>query len=281
MKEQKDIFDLVSLECSKQTTKAYSTSFSLAIRLLNKEYRDAIYSIYGFVRLADEIVDTFHNYNKKKLLNQLRNSTKESIKEKISLNPIINSFQYTVNRYNIDWTLIDSFLQSMEYDLDHTKCTTDSYKQYIRGSAEAVGLMCLYVFTTNKTTKYKDLKPYAESLGSAFQKINFLRDLKSDYKDRGRLYFPDINYTSLDNKEKKIIEKNILSDFNSGLIGIKKLPDEAKFGVYLTYKYYLSLFNKISRLDAEIIKQKRIRISNFSKFIIFIKSFLLIKLNLI
>ena len=272
MKEQKDIFDLVSLECSKQTTKAYSTSFSLAIRLLNKEYRNAIYSIYGFVRLADEIVDTFHNYDKKKLLNQLRNSTKESIKEKISLNPIINSFQNTVNRYNIDWILIDSFLKSMEYDLDHTKCTTDSYKQYIRGSAEAVGLMCLYVFTTNKTTKYKDLKPYAESLGSAFQKINFLRDLSDDYNHLHRVYFPNLDISKFDNVQKKSIEEDIEKDFIHALVGVKLLDKKAQKGVYLAFRYYVSLFNKIKNLDASYILKNRVRISNFNKIIILIFS---------
>jgi len=272
MKEQKDIFDLVSLECSKQTTKAYSTSFSLAIRLLKKEYRNAIYSIYGFVRLADEIVDTFHNYDKKKLLNQLRNSTKESIKEKISLNPIINSFQNTVNRYNIDWMLIDSFLKSMEYDLDHTKCTTDSYKEYIKGSAEAVGLMCLYVFTTNKATKYKDLKPYAESLGSAFQKINFLRDLSDDYNHLHRVYFPNLDISKFDNVQKKSIEEDIEKEFIHALVGIKLLDKKAQKGVYLAFRYYVSLFNKIKNLDASYILKNRVRISNFKKIMILIFS---------
>tara|TARA_B100000963_G_scaffold177038_2_gene153966 strand:+ start:5886 stop:6728 length:843 start_codon:yes stop_codon:yes gene_type:complete len=279
MKEQKNIFDLVSLECSKQTTKAYSTSFSLAIRLLNKEYRNAIYSIYGFVRLADEIVDTFHNYDKKKLLNQLRNSTKESIKEKISLNPIINSFQNTVNRYNIDWMLIDSFLKSMEYDLDHTKCTTDSYKEYIKGSAEAVGLMCLYVFTTNKATKYKDLKPYAESLGSAFQKINFLRDLSDDYNHLHRVYFPNLDISKFDNVQKKSIEKDIEKEFIHALVGIKLLDKKAQKGVYLAFRYYVSLFNKIKNLDASYILKNRVRISNFKKIMILIFSQFLFKLK--
>ncbi|MAW30701.1 MAG: phytoene synthase [Flavobacteriales bacterium] len=268
MKEQKDIFDLVSLECSKQTTKAYSTSFSLAIKLLNKEYRNAIYSIYGFVRLADEIVDTFHNYDKKKLLNQLRNSTKDAIKEKISLNPIINSFQNTVNRYNIDWMLIDSFLKSMEYDLEHKNCTPDSYKEYIRGSAEAVGLMCLYVFTTNKTGKYNDLKPYAESLGSAFQKINFLRDLSDDYNHLRRVYFPNIDISKFDNVQKKSIEEDIEKEFIHALVGIKLLDKKAQKGVYLAFRYYVSLFNKIKNLDASYILKNRVRISNFNKIMI-------------
>ena len=176
MKTQKEIFDSVSLECSKKTTKIYSTSFSLAIKLLEKEYQNAIYSIYGFVRLADEIVDSFHDYNKPKLLNELRYSTIDALEKKISLNPIINSFQNVVQKYNIEWELIDSFLESMEYDLNNKNCNEETYKTYIRGSAEAVGLMCLQICTNNKRGPYQKLKPYAESLGSAFQKINFLRD---------------------------------------------------------------------------------------------------------
>ena len=252
----------------------------MGIKTLNKKFHKPIYAIYGFVRFADEIVDSFYGQNQKNLLQEFKKETYNSIRRKMSLNPILNSFQICVNKYKISEELIESFLYSMEMDLNKKKYDKSNYEKYIYGSAEVVGLMCLKIFC-KKESEYKSLVRYAKSLGSAFQKINFLRDLKSDYKDRGRLYFPDVNYNSLDNKEKKIIEKNILSDFNSGLIGIKKLPDEAKFGVYLTYKYYLSLFNKISRLDAEIIKQKRIRVSNFSKFIIFIKSFLLIKLNLI
>lgn len=279
MKEQKEIFDLVSLECSKQTTKAYSTSFSLAIKLLNKEYRNAIYSIYGFVRLADEIVDTFHEYDKKKLLNQLRNSTIDAIEKKISLNPIINSFQNTVNKYKIDWMLIDSFLESMEYDLNHKKCSNDSYKQYIRGSAEAVGLMCLHVFTANTNGKYKDLKPFAESLGSAFQKINFLRDLSDDYNHLHRVYFPNLDISKFDNVQKKNIEKDIEKEFIHALAGIKLLDKEAQKGVYLAFRYYVNLFSKIKNLDASYILKNRVRISNFNKIMILIFSQLSFKLK--
>jgi phytoene/squalene synthetase len=279
MKEQKEIFDLVSLECSKQTTKAYSTSFSLAIKLLNKEYRNAIYSIYGFVRLADEIVDTFHEYDKKKLLNQLRNSTIDAIEKKISLNPIINSFQNTVNKYKIDWMLIDSFLESMEYDLNHKKCSNDSYKQYIRGSAEAVGLMCLHVFTANTNGKYKDLKPFAESLGSAFQKINFLRDLSDDYNHLHRVYFPNLDISKFDNVQKKSIEKDIEKEFIHALAGIKLLDKKAQKGVYLAFRYYVNLFNKIKNLDASYILKNRVRISNFNKMMILMFSQLSFKLK--
>ena len=192
MTNQKQIFDKVSLECSKKTTKVYSTSFSLAIKLLSKDYQDAIYSIYGFVRLADEIVDSFHEFNKTKLLNELRYSTIDALEKNISLNPIINSFQNVVKKYNIEWILIDSFLESMEYDLSNKNCTDISYKKYIKGSAEAVGLMCLQIFTNKTKGQYQELKPYAESLGSAFQKINFLRDMHDDYTKLDRVYFPGL-----------------------------------------------------------------------------------------
>ena len=252
----------------------------MGIKTLNKKFHKPIYAIYGFVRFADEIVDSFYNQNQKNLLLEFKKETYNSIERKISLNPILNSFQICVNKYKIPMDLIDSFLYSMEMDLNKKKYNKLNYERYIYGSAEVVGLMCLKIFC-KKESEYKSLKKYAKSLGSAFQKINFLRDLKSDYKDRGRLYFPNLNYLTLSNKEKKTIEKNILKDFSNGLIGIKKLPRGAKFGVYLTYNYYLKLFSKISNLDVEIIKQKRIRISNFYKFIVLIKSFVLVKLNLI
>ena len=203
MKNQKEIFDAISLKCSKITTKEYSTSFSLAIKLLDKEYQNAIYSIYGFVRLADEIVDSFHDYNKHKLLNELRHSTINAVDENISLNPIINSFQKVVKKYKIEWDLIDSFLDSMEYDLSNKTCNKETYKKYIQGSAEAVGLMCLKIFTNKKEGQYKQLKPYAESLGSAFQKINFLRDMNEDYNALNRIYFPNLNIKTFSNNEKK------------------------------------------------------------------------------
>jgi 15-cis-phytoene synthase len=279
MKNQKEKFDIVSLECSKKTTKVYSTSFSLAIRLLNKEYQNAIYSIYGFVRLADEIVDSFHDYNKPKLLNELRNSVIDGLEKNISLNPIINSFQNTVKKYNIEWPLIDSFLESMEYDLNNKNCTDKAYKRYIQGSAEAVGLMCLQIFTNNKKGQYQQLKPYAESLGSAFQKINFLRDMNEDFNTLNRVYFPNLDITTFSNTEKKIIEDDIAKDFANGLIGIKLLDKDAKKGVYLAYKYYMSLFHKIQKEDAENILKERIRISNIKKIMILISSQIELKLK--
>lgn len=279
MKNQKEKFDIVSLECSKKTTKVYSTSFSLAIRLLNKEYQNAIYSIYGFVRLADEIVDSFHDYNKPKLLNELRNSVIDGLEKNISLNPIINSFQNTVKKYNIEWLLIDSFLESMEYDLNNKNCTDKAYKRYIQGSAEAVGLMCLQIFTNNKKGQYQQLKPYAESLGSAFQKINFLRDMNEDFNTLNRVYFPNLDITTFSNTEKKIIEDDIAKDFANGLIGIKLLDKDAKKGVYLAYKYYMSLFHKIQKEDAENILKERIRISNIKKIMILISSQIELKLK--
>ena len=248
MNNQKEIFDLASIECSKKITSSYSTSFSFAIKMLKKEYRDAIYSIYGFVRLADEIVDSFHNYDKTKLLENLRYTTINSIEKGISLNPIINSFQNTVKKYKIEWELIDNFLESMEYDLSNNTCDNESYKTYIQGSAAAVGLMCLQVFNKNNTISYHKLKPYAESLGCAFQKINFLRDINMDYKNLNRVYFPNINISKFDNKEKKKIEDDIEKDFHEALKGIKLLNNEAKKGVYLAYKYYIVLFNKKFRI---------------------------------
>ena len=272
MINKKELFDKTSLECSKTTTKLYSTSFSLAIRLLKKEYRDAIYAIYGFVRLADEIVDSFHDYNKVKLLNELRYATIDSLEKKISLNPIINSFQNTVRKYNIEWMLIESFLESMEYDLNNKNCDDNSYKKYIKGSAEAVGLMCLHIFSHKNNGQYKELKAYAEALGSAFQKINFLRDLNDDYNGLNRIYFPNLDISKFNNSQKKIIEKDIAKDFEKGLIGIKKLDKDARKGVYLAYQYYISLFNKIRKEDASNILKTRIRVSNFRKMLILIKS---------
>ena len=279
MKEQKKIFDDVSRKCSKAVTKSYSTSFSLAIKLLTKEYQNAIYSIYGFVRLADEIVDSFHDYNKSKLLNELRYSTIDALEKNISLNPIINSFQNIVKKYSIEWSLIDSFLESMEYDLTNQNCNEKSYKKYIQGSAEAVGLMCLQIFTHNKQGEYQKLMKYAESLGSAFQKINFLRDLNEDYNELKRVYFPNLDISRFSNTDKKIIEDDIKKDFANGLIGIKMLNKDAQKGVYLAYKYYMSLFRKIQKTDAKNILKKRIRISNIRKMIILISSQIKIKIS--
>ena len=272
MKDSKKLFDDISKNISKIITNMYSTSFSFAIRLLNKRLHDPIYAIYGFVRLADEIVDSFHKYDQTKLVNELRYSTIDSLEKNISLNPIINSFQNTVKKYNIEWVLIDSFLESREYDLSNKSCTEKTYKKYIQGSAEAVGLMCLQIFTSNKRGQYQKLKPYAESLGSAFQKINFLRDLNDDYNFLNRVYFPNLDINKFTNTEKKIIEDDIAKDFANGLIGIKLLDKDARKGVYLAYKYYIKLFDKIKKADAKNLLKKRIRISNVKKIILLISS---------
>jgi len=277
----KNLFDEVSLKCSEITTKYYSTSFSLGIRLLDKEIHSPIYSIYGFVRLADEIVDSFHEFDKAKLLNEFKENTKQAIENKISLNPILNSFQEVVNKYNIEWEHIQDFLSSMESDLNQKKHDEDSYKQYIKGSAEAVGLMCLRVFCNNNNKLYNELEKYAIYLGSVFQKVNFIRDISADYNELKRVYFPQLNINEFNEEEKNKIEDDIEKEFNLALIGIKQLPKSAKKGVFLAYSYYYSLFKKIKSTPAEKIMTKRIRIPNFTKFLILIKVQLLNMFKLI
>lgn len=261
----KELFDTVSIRCSRLTTKAYSTSFSLGILCLEKKLRDPIYSIYGFVRFADEIVDSFHNYDKAQLLNKFRSETYESIESGISLNPILNSFQHTVRTYKIDKALIDQFLRSMEMDLEQKNYSESDYKEYILGSAEVVGLMCLKVFCEHNDQLYDLLKPHAMSLGSAFQKINFLRDIKADYRDLGRTYFPDLSMNKFDEISKKSIEQNIAEDFSEGFEGIKKLPRSSRLGVYVAYLYYLALFKKIRNTPSDLIMKTRIRVRNRHK----------------
>jgi phytoene synthase len=261
----KSLFDQISVASSTIVTKTYSTSFSLGIRCLHKKFHGAIYSIYGFVRLADEIVDSFHEFNKKELLACFTEDTYKSIKQGISLNPILNSFQHVVNDYAIDRELIDCFLASMEMDLQETEYSAASYNNYILGSAEVVGLMCLRVFTENDDEMYQRLKPSAMKLGAAFQKINFLRDLKNDYEVLGRVYFPQVDLTVFSDKEKKEIELDIEQDFNDALIGIKQLPRSSRFGVYVAYIYYRSLFNKIKSVSSVNIMSERIRIPNSRK----------------
>ncbi|MFV0159340.1 squalene/phytoene synthase family protein [Empedobacter falsenii] len=270
----KQLFDELSYSVSKMTTQKYSTSFSLGILALKPSIRSAIYAIYGYVRLADEIVDSFHDYNKEKLLKRLRKETLHALNERISLNPILQSFQETVNYYKIDKELIDQFLSSMEMDLQQIEYNSDLYKTYILGSAEVVGLMCLQVFTDGNKDKYAELKPYAMKLGSAFQKINFLRDLKEDYHILGRTYFPNVDISGFDNKIKYEIEKEIEEEFHEALIGIKKLPASSIFGVYLAYKYYLSLFKKIKKKSSKEILNGRIRIANSEKAFVAFKSYL-------
>jgi len=267
----KKIFDEVSQKCSEITTKYYSTSFSLGIKLLDKKIHNPIYSIYGFVRFADEIVDSFHDYNKKELLQQFKSETKDAIKNKISLNPILNSFQHVVNKFNIEWEHIEDFLNSMENDLEKKEHDQESYKNYIKGSAEAVGLMCLRVFCNNKNQLYDELEKYAVNLGSVFQKVNFIRDISADYNQLQRVYFPDLDIQNFNETEKEKIENDIEREFNLALIGIKRLPTSSKKGVYLAYSYYYSLFNKIKAIPAKKIMTERIRIPDFLKILILIK----------
>ncbi|MEO6304735.1 MAG: phytoene/squalene synthase family protein [Bacteroidia bacterium] len=262
----KQLFDDVSVKCSKIVTKEYSTSFSLGIKFLDKKMHDPIYAIYGFVRFADEIVDSFHDYDKKVLLQKFRTETVAAISDRISLNPILNSFQNTVHKYNIDWELTDTFLKSMEMDLEKQNYDNTNYKVYILGSAEVVGLMCLRVFVNGNDELYKKLKPFAMSLGAAFQKVNFLRDAKADYEELGRIYFPGINIKSFDAQSKKDIEADIEADFAHALKGIKQLPPDSRMGVYLAYYYYKNLFNKIKSVPAQRILTERIRIPNAQKF---------------
>jgi phytoene/squalene synthetase len=262
-------------------TRHYSTSFSLGIRFLNKDFQQPIYNIYGFVRFADEIVDSFHDFDKANLLEEFAKETFLSIERKISLNPILNCFQEVVHKYAIDRELIEAFLKSMEMDLTKKDYSEDGYKAYILGSAEVVGLMCLRVFTEGNKELYNQLRPSAMSLGSAFQKINFLRDLKDDYVEMGRVYFPNINMNELDDNIKSSIEDDIEKDFNDGLVGIKKLPKKARLGVYVAYIYYRSLFNKIKNLEAKHILQERIRIPNPQKVMLFAGSYVRNSLNLL
>ena len=269
----KQKFDELSFSISEVITKKYSTSFSLGILALKPTIRPAIYAIYGYVRLADEIVDSFHGYDKEKLLRRLKIETQHAIEDGISINPILQSFQETVNRYKIDQDLIDQFLHSMEMDLQQVDYNSDLYKEYIYGSAEVVGLMCLQVFTEGNKEKYNELKPYAMKLGSAFQKINFLRDLKDDYHILGRTYFPNIDMQVFDNQVKIQIEQEIHIEFKEALIGIKKLPSSAMFGVYLAYKYYLSLFKKIRSKSSHDILNKRIRVPNSEKAYVALKCY--------
>ena len=276
----KSLFDKVSLKTSRITTLSYSTSFSLGIRVFHKKFRDPVYCIYGFVRFADEIVDTFHEYNKRDLFDRFKKDTYLAIQEKISLNPILNSFQYVVNKYNIDIELINFFMDSMEMDLLKQKYDRNAFDKYVLGSAEVVGLMCLRVFCEGDEVKYQSLKQPAMRLGAAYQKINFLRDLKSDFKELGRSYFPGIELNMFDDTRKKTIEEEIEEDFAEGYKGIRNLPKSVRFGVYLSYVYYYSLFKKIRRTSADKIMHKRIRIDNGRKYALLVKSAVKYKMNI-
>lgn len=276
-----DLYNDVSYKCSKLVTNSYSTSFSLGVSLLHKDFVMPIHAIYGFVRFADEIVDSFHNNNKRELLDRFVKDTHDAIKDKISLNPILHSFQDTVNKYNIDIELIDTFLRSMEMDLDKSNYNQAGYEEYILGSAEVVGLMCLKIFVEGDEKEYQRLKHDAMKLGSAFQKINFLRDLKADVHTLGRAYFPGFDATKFNAETKKEIEADIQKDFDAGLRGIKQLPRKARLGVYLAYIYYISLFKKIKNTPPEQVMNKRIRISDFKKYMLFTGSYFKHQFNII
>jgi 15-cis-phytoene synthase len=260
-----DLFQNTCAECSQLITQRYSTSFSMGIKVFEKRFQAPIYGIYGFVRFADEIVDTFHDFDKKTLLDRFKADTYLAIDEKISLNPVLHSFQKVVNQYNIERPLIDAFLRSMEMDLEQNTYNKDGYEEYIYGSAEVVGLMCLRVFTENDTEKYDRLRDSACSLGAAFQKINFLRDIKSDFDERGRTYFPGVDFKKFTNEDKAKIEIDIKKDFDAALFGIRELPKGARLGVYIAYKYYLQLFLKIKTAPAASIAQERFRVSDKRK----------------
>jgi 15-cis-phytoene synthase len=275
------IFHEVSQACSKVTTERYSTSFSSAIRLLNVSIQTPIYNIYGFVRFADEIVDTFHDQDKYYLLAQFRKDTFDAIERGISLNPILHSFQLTVNEYNIDHALIEAFFRSMEFDLDKNAYDQLGYEEYIYGSAEVVGLMCLYVFCDGNSVEFENLKPYARSLGAAFQKVNFLRDVKADYLHLNRIYFPGVDFNHFTPVMKQQIEDDIAKDFRHAYEGIIRLPLKARFGVYLAYKYYLSLFKKIKKVQPQHILEERIRIPNYAKAWVATKAVIRTQLNML
>lgn len=277
----KSLFDNVSYHCSKIVTKSYSTSFSLATKMLANSIRADIYNIYGFVRFADEIVDSFHDYDKKTLFNNFTRDLEDALVNKISLNPILNSFQYTYHKYGIDKHLVDSFMESMRLDLHKSNyLTEEEFKKYIYGSADVVGLMCLKVFVKGDNLKYNELKESAMSLGSAFQKVNFLRDLKADYDGLDRSYFPNADLNNLDELAKQDIIQDIEQDFEKGLHGIKLLPLEAKFGVFMAYRYYNQLLKKLKKTPALKIKQARIRVSNHKKIELLMRSYVKYQLNL-
>lgn len=274
------LFDETCERCAKEITSAYSTSFSLGILALGKSLRAHIRNIYGYVRFADEIVDTFHDYDKTELLAKFRRDTYEAIESRISYNPVLHAFQKTYHQYNLDIELVDAFLDSMEMDLNYTNYKQEGYEQYIYGSAEVVGLMCLKVFCEGDEERYQNLKEPARKLGAAFQKINFLRDLKSDYKDRGRVYFPNVDFYGSFNKHlKDEIEKDIEKDFNEALEGIRKLPISSRFGVYIAYIYFYRLLGKINKLEPKKIMESRIRVNNSEKLLLFFTSYIKFRFN--
>ncbi|WP_255478754.1 phytoene/squalene synthase family protein [Rufibacter sp. XAAS-G3-1] len=273
------LFDNTTLECSKLITQRYSTSFTLGIKTLHPRFHDPIYAIYGFVRFADEIVDTFHTYDRAGLLERFRQETYQALEEKISLNPVLHAFQMVVNQYRIDREFIDAFLHSMEMDLFDQKYNCDLYEEYIYGSAEVVGLMCLRVFCEEDEAMFNRLKSSACSLGAAFQKVNFLRDIRSDFQDRGRVYFPQVDFRSFCNKDKEEIERDIQQDFDDAYKGIIALPKGAQLGVYLAYIYYLKLFKKIKQLPAAQILAERVRVPDNTKLALLLSSYIRYQFN--
>ncbi len=278
----KALFDQTSAKCSKIVTNTYSTSFSMATKMLSNSIRQDIYNIYGFVRFADEIVDSFHDYNKEDLFNKFEYDLELALDYKISLNPILNAFQHTFHKYQLDKALVDAFMNSMRMDLHKSKyLTNEEFKTYIYGSADVVGLMCLKVFVKGDDEKYNELKKTAMALGSAFQKVNFLRDLKADFEDLNRTYFPNTDLMNLTETEKQTIINDIENDFAEGLKGIKKLPIEAKFGVFMAYRYYRQLLKKLKRTPAIEIKHSRVRVPNYKKFELLTRSYVKYQLNLL
>jgi len=275
------LFHDVSQECSKITTERYSTSFSSAIRMLHTDLRTPIYNIYGFVRFADEIVDSFHDHKKEDLLAKFKLETYAAIEQGISLNPILHSFQITVNQFDIDHDLIEAFFKSMEFDLSKQEYDQAGYEEYIYGSAEVVGLMCLYVFCDGNKMQYEALVPHARSLGAAFQKVNFLRDVKADFQQLNRVYFPGVDFSHFTTDMKAEIEADIAKDFHHAYEGIVKLPLKARFGVYVAYKYYLSLFRKIKQMGPSQILEERIRIPDYAKAWVAAKAVVRTQLNIL
>lgn len=276
------LYDKVCQDCSRLVTHSYTTSFSLGILAFSKKFRAPVRNIYGFVRFADEIVDTFHAHNKKDLLDAFRQETYKAIEQRISLNPVLHSFQMVVHQYRIDRELIDAFLHSMEMDLTEKEYDEQGYNKYIFGSAEVVGLMCLKVFCEGDEKKYQELAPSARKLGAAFQKINFLRDLQSDFWDRGRMYFPSLSAESVfDYDIKSSIEKDIENDFKDALKGIRNLPDGCRLGVYIAYIYFFSLLKKIEKVRPQVIMKERISVSAPGKLFLLTKSYFKYQLNLL
>lgn len=276
-----ELYNSVCFDLSRQITERYSTSFTHGIKTLHKRFRQPVFSIYGFVRLADEIVDSFHDFDKQTLLENFRTETFNAIENKISTNPVLQSFQLTANQYQIEKSLIEAFFNSMQTDVERTMHEQQSYDSYIYGSAETVGLMCLRVFCEGDDALFNKLKEPAKKLGSAFQKVNFLRDMKSDFEERGRIYFPNVNFNNFNRELKNEIEKEIEDDFAQGFSGIQQLPKDARFGVYVAYRYYRKLLIKIKRADAGTILKSRIRVPGNEKFALFCKSYLRFRLNIL